>query len=112
MTVFLYLALAVFGMEMAAIIATTHTLTATLMADRELLQRHCARPPFAIELLHRHGPDHLLCHCPKLQPGSTALVFCSHRRVDLHDCSIGTGATGAPVPLVALSRSGGLARRN
>jgi len=35
-TVFLYLALAVFGMEMAAITATTHTLTATLMADRAL----------------------------------------------------------------------------
>jgi hypothetical protein len=35
----------------------------------ERLLRYCARPPFAMERLHRHGPDHLLYHCPKPQPG-------------------------------------------
>jgi hypothetical protein len=31
--------------------------------------RPCARPPFAMERLHRHGPDHLLYHCPNAEPG-------------------------------------------
>ena len=51
-------------------------------ADRsglERLLRYCARPPFAMERLHPHGPGHLLYHCPKPQPGRTTLIFCSRR---------------------------------
>jgi len=81
MTVFLYLALAVLDMEMAAITATTHTLTATPMADRALFQRHRARPPFAIERLHRHGPDHLLATV--LNSSQEAPHCCFARTVDL-----------------------------
>jgi hypothetical protein len=35
----------------------------------ERLLRYCARPPFAMERLHRKGQDHLLYHCPKPQSG-------------------------------------------
>ncbi|QJQ06565.1 transposase [Undibacterium piscinae] len=38
-------------------------------AGLERLLRYCARPPFAMERLHRKGQDHLLYHCPKPQSG-------------------------------------------
>lgn len=41
------------------------------------LLRYCARPPFAMERLHRKGQDHLpnihTAHCPKPQSGGAAI---------------------------------------
>ena len=42
-------------------------------AGLERLLRYCARPPFAMERLHRKGQDHLLYHCPKPQSDGAAI---------------------------------------
>ncbi len=42
-------------------------------AGLERLLRYCARPPFAMERLHRKGHDHFLYHCPKPQSGGAAI---------------------------------------
>lgn len=46
-------------------------------AGLERLLRYCARPPFAMERLHRMGQEHLpkfhTAHCPKPQSGGAAI---------------------------------------
>lgn len=54
-------------------------ITGDVRAGLERLLRYCARPPFAMERLHRKGQDHLLYHCPKPQSdGATIRKILDH----------------------------------